>query len=477
MSVDSDSDTYDLAVIGSGPGGYTAAIRGAQLGATTVLIEEKSIGGTCTNVGCVPTKTLLRLVKILSEVRRVEGSGLNFNKINVDYSKLMQRKNEIISNLSKGIELLLKNNGVRIISGRGNLTKDKRIEVYAKGIEKRNIRANNIIIGTGSEPAIPPIPGLDGKNIIFDEDASNIEQIPSELAIIGGGPEGVEFAYIYSILGSDVTVLEMMPTILPREDHEIARRLQLRMFKEMIKIETNAKVVSIKDSEKKKIVCFEQQGVKKILEVDKVLAMFGRIPRIKDLGLEVMGIKINNGKIEVNERMETNISGIYAIGDVTGGAYAHEAVEEGIVAAENACNYERKSVMDWRVIPRCFFTIPQAAAVGLTEKEALEKGHDLKIGKFYFAANAAAMTMGDTDGLVKFIIDDNSKKILGIHILGPDASELIAEATLLMKLNAPFEQIIKTVHAHPTLSEAIKEAAMDVEGLSIHKFKKQKMQS
>jgi dihydrolipoamide dehydrogenase len=463
---------YDVAVLGGGPGGYTAAIRAAQLGANVALIEEKKLGGTCTNVGCIPTKTLLGFVDILSNIKRAELSGLEIGKVKINLTRLMQSKDEIVNNLTEGIELLLKNNNVETIYGRGKLTKDKGLKVNDKLGSKRIIQASNIVIATGSRPAKPPIQGLEGKNIIFDEEASDFSQIPPKLAIVGGGPEGVEFAYIYSKLGSEVTILEMMPNILPREDLEISKRLRQIMLKDDIKIETNSKVTKFEDEAEKKRIVFENKGQERDLKVDRVLVMFGRKPKIDNLGLDEIGVKTTDKGIEVNDRMETNVPHIFAIGDVAGGAYAHEAMEEGIIAAENAMDHEKDSLMDSRVIPRCFFTIPQVAAVGLTDHEAKEKGYDVKIGKFYFGANAAAMTIGKTDGLVKFVMDDRSKEILGIHILGHNASELIAEASLAMRLKIPIKDVFRTIHAHPTFSEAVKEAAMDLYGVSIHKSRR-----
>jgi dihydrolipoamide dehydrogenase len=460
---------YDIAIIGGGPGGYSAAIRAAQLGANVILVEEKNLGGTCTNVGCIPTKTLLGLIKILSDIEKAESLGLKLGAIKIDLERLMQSKDEIVNKLAKGIELLLKNNNITLVIGRGKLTEGKKIEVTDKKGNKKIIQAKKMIIATGSRPVKPKINGLDGKNIVFDEEASNLEHIPKKTAIVGGGPEGVEFAYIYSKLGSEVTILEMMPNILPLEDTEIAKRLQYRMLKEGMNIVTNSRVIRFEDEEEKKIVIFEKEEKTNELKVDRVLVMLGRIPNIDDLGIEQIRIKITDGKIEVNEKMETNVKNIFAIGDVVGGAYAHEAMEEGIIAAENAIDPKKRSSMDWRVMPRCFFTIPQVAAIGLTEYEAKKKNYDVQIGKFYFGANAAAMTMGETEGFVKFVINGNSKEILGIHILGQNASELITEAALAMKLKIPIEEIYKTIHAHPTLSEAVKEAAMEVYGKSIHK--------
>ena len=465
---------YDLAIIGAGPGGYSAAIRAAQLGAKVILIEEKKLGGTCTNVGCIPTKLLLKFAKLSSEVEKGKEMGLIVNEIKLDLPRLMQRKNKVVTDLIRGIELLLKSNGVQTIHGRAILTNDRKVEVRENDGSKRIIDARKIIMATGSKPLRPSIPGLDGKDILFDEEASDITGIPSTLAIVGGGPEGIEFAYIYSKLGAKVTLLEMLPCILPREDHEIAKYLRRKMVEDGIIVKNDARVISVKDSEKRKLIRFELQGQEKTIEVETLLVTLGRTPNIENLGLEAVGIETLEGRIVINERMETNIADIYAIGDVAGGAYAHEAMEGGIVAAENAVKPKKKnnSFMNYTVVPRCFFTMPQIAAVGLSEEGTKKQGFDVKVGRFYFAANASALILGETEGFVKIVVDNESKKVLGVHIVGPNASELIAEAALAMKLGASYEEIFHTIHSHPSLSETLKEAAMDVEGRSIHKFKR-----
>lgn len=463
---------YDVAVIGAGPGGYTAAIRAAQFKAKVILIEEKKVGGICTNTGCIPTKTLLNFVELLSEIRKAESLGLPNDKIAVDLSSLIRRKDEVVTRLIQGIEFLLQSNGVKTIFGRGSLTSDRRIEVKQSDGNKLTIDAHKIIIATGSKPARPLIPGLEDKAIVFDEDASNFGEIPSKLAIAGGGPEGIEFAYIYSQLGSEVTIFEMMPHILPREDREIAEYIQRKMVQEGFKVETDTQVVKVEDSAGLKRIHVQTRGQKKTIEAEKFLVTLGRIPFIENLGLEELGVRIVDGKIVVNEKMETNITDVYAIGDAVGGAYAHEAMEGGIVAAENAVKKENDSKMNWSIIPRCLYTVPQIAAVGLTEEEAKQLGVNVKVGRFYFAANARALTMNNTEGLVKMVTDAESQEILGVHIVGPNASEIIAEAALAMKLEATPKDVAETMHAHPTLSEALREAAMDVNGYSIHKFRR-----
>jgi len=470
LSKQSGSESYDIAVIGAGPGGYTAAIRAAQLRVKVILVEEKNVGGTCTNVGCIPTKTLLNSLELLSEVKKAEALGLSAGNFKVDLSELMRRKNEVVSRLIQGIEFLLQSNGVRIFSGRGALTRDKKVEITQRNCVKV-IDAHKIIIATGSRPARLPVSMQESENVMLPEDALDFSEIPPRLAIAGGGSEGIEFAYIFSKLGSQVTVLETMPHILPREDHEIAQYLHRKMVKDGIKVETNAEIMSVKDSAGHQIIQARIKGQEMTINTEKLLVSLDRRPCLENLGLEELGVEVVDGKIEVNEKMETNVAGVYAVGDASGGAYAHEAMEGGIIAAENAVKKESNSKMDWSVIPRCLFTVPQVAAVGLTEEEAKKRGVDVKVGRFYFAANARALTLDDYEGLVKMITDAESQEILGVHIVGPNASELIAEAALAMRLEATPEDIIRTMHAHPTLSEALREAAMDVNGQSIHKFK------
>ena len=471
MSRQSIPGSYDVAVIGAGPGGYTAAIRAAQLKAKVILVEEKKIGGTCTNVGCIPTKTLLNSLELMSEVKKAEALGLSVGNFRVDVPALMRRKNEVVSRLIQGIEFLLQSNGVRILSGRGIITQDKTVEITQRDGGRKIIGAGKIILATGSLPARLPISMQESKNIISHEDALDFSKIP-RLAIAGGGSEGIEFACMYSKLGSQVFVLETMPHILPREDHEIAQHLQRKIIKDGIEVKTNAEIMNVKDLAVHQVIQARIKGQEESIEAEKILVSLKRTPRIENLGLEDLGVKILDGRIAVNEKMETTAADVYAVGDVVGGEYAHEAMEGGIVAAENAMKKENDSRMDWSMIPRCLFTAPQVAAVGLTEEEAEKRGANVRIGRFHFAANSRAITLDDCEGLVKMVTDADTHEILGVHIIGPNASELIAEAALAMRLEATPEDIMKTMHAHPTLSEALREAAMDVDGQSIHKFKR-----
>jgi dihydrolipoamide dehydrogenase len=466
------SESYDVAVIGGGPGGYTAAIRAAQLKAKVILIEEKKLGGICTNIGCIPTKTVLNYLEIISEIKKTNTLRIQSNDFEIDIPKLMLKKNEVITKLRQGIEFLLSSNSVQTIFGRGILSSNNQIEIIQKDNRKRIINATKIIVATGSKTMNPSIEGLEAADILSYENALDFTEVPLKILIVGGCPEGIELACIYSKIGSTVIIVEAKPHILPNEDNEIAQYIQRKIMKEGIKIETNTKVTNIKKSNKNKKIQVKLRGKENLIDIDKILFASDRIPNIT-LGLEKVGVKIIDGKIFVNEKMETNINGIYAIGDVNGGAYAHKAMHEGIIAADNALRKEESdSKMNLSMIPRCIFTAPQVAAVGLTEDEAIKQGFKVKVGRFYFAANARALTTDHSDGLVKIVIDADSEEILGVHIVGPNASELIAEATLAMKLEATAEDIVNTIHAHPTLSEALREAVMDANGQSIHKFKR-----
>jgi dihydrolipoamide dehydrogenase len=467
------SESYDVAVIGGGPGGYTAAIRAAQLKAKVILIEEKKLGGICTNVGCIPTKTVLNQLEIISEIKKTDILQIQSNDFDIDIPKLMLKKNEVMTKLRQGVEFLLASNGVQTIFGRGILSSNNQVEIIQRDNHKRIIDAEKIIVATGSKTINPSIEGLEPTDILSYENALDFTEVPLKILIVGGCPEGIELACIYSKIGSTVTIVERKPYILPKEDNEIRQYIQRKIMKEGITIETNTEITNIKKSNKNKKIQVKLQGKENLIDTEKILFASDRIPNIQSLGLEKIGVKIIDGKIFVNEKMETNINGIYAIGDVNGGAYAHNAMHEGIIAADNALRKdESDSKMNLPMIPRCIFTAPQVAAVGLTEDEAIKQGFKIKVGRFYFAANARALTTDHYDGLVKIVFDADLEEILGVHIVGPNASELIAEATLAMKLEATAEDIAETIHAHPTLSEAIREAVMDANGQSIHKFKR-----
>lgn len=453
--------SYDVAIIGGGPGGYTAAIRAAQLGGKVVLIEKDKLGGVCTNYGCIPSKTMLRLAEMTSNIKTAENFGLNV-KYDIDIKKLLKRRNETINKLAKGIEILLKSNKVKIIFGEAYLKQDNAI-VIKKGTEKEVIRAKNIIIATGSKPSIPKIT-INSEHVTNSEEFLSSNEIPDDIVIVGGGPEGIEFASMLSNLGCKITLVEMMERLLPTEDKEISQKIEKILKKNNVTIFTNKKVLEVVD----------QNNVTKVILNDglsvntkKVLISTGRRPNSDNIGLEKLNVKLDNGRIIVNKKMETSIKGIFAIGDVVGGRFAHEAMENGIVAAENAMGMNSSFNS---IVPRCIYSIPEIACVGLTEEEA--KNHDILIGRFNFKASGRAATIGNTEGFVKVIIEKKTQKILGVHIISDRASDMIGEATLAMQLTT--NEIIKTVHPHPSLIEAIKEAVLDAYGMAINSFNRNK---
>lgn len=461
-----------IVVIGGGVGGYVAAIRAAQLGAEVTLIEKQHIGGTCLNEGCIPTKVLLHTGELYSELLIGEEYGIKINgEASIDWEKLQQRKAKVVSQLVGGVKVLLQYNKVNVISGEATLNTKNSVIVTKQNGEKETIEGDNIIIATGSEPFIPPIPGAKSKGVIDSTGALNLDKIPKSMTIIGGGVIGIEFAYLYSTLGTKVNIVEMMPEILPRIDGEIVALMRMLLENKNIKIFTNAKVTSINEDKDNLNIEVETEKDKIVLTSEKVLLSVGRKARIEGLNLEGVGIKTEKNLISVNQKMETNIPGIYAIGDVSGKTMlAHVASEQGVIAAENIMGIN--SNMDYKVVPSCIYTKPEIASVGMTEQEVKEKKIAYKTGKFPLSGNGKSIIANETEGFVKIISDEKYGEILGVHMIGPRATELIAEAALAIKLEATVDEIIATIHAHPTVSESIKESALSVNKIAIHNINK-----
>ena len=446
---------YDIVIIGGGPGGYVAAIRAAQLGAKVVLVEKGRVGGTCLNRGCIPTKALVRSVEALQLVENAPAFGVIVEEPAFDFARIMARKDEIVARLVGGVEGLLKAHRVEVVSGTATIPKAGLVLVRVANGDHR-LAAKNIIIATGSVPARPPIAGLDAPGVLTSADVLELKEAPDSLAVIGGGVIGLEFASIFHALGTRVIVLEMLPTLLPTVDGELARRYKSYLQREGVEVRLRARVEEIRPKADGLAVRVADSGEE--VEAEKVLVATGRVPCTEGLGLDELGVKRERGAIVVDEHLATNVPGVYAIGDVTGGVMlAHLASRQGEVAVENILGHP--VAMDYRAVPNCVFTLPEIAGVGLTEQAAKAEGLDYEVARFPFAASGRALTIGETTGLVKLICESESGKVLGVHIMGPHASDLIAEGALAIQMGATARDIAETIHAHPTLPEAIMEAA------------------
>lgn len=456
----------NIAIIGSGPGGYVAALKAAQLGANVNVIECDEVGGTCLNWGCIPTKAMLASAEALQKAKHLEDFGIEFSgSISANLTKILERKDKIVSTQAKGIKALFKNWGINLIVGRAKLLSPRKIEVTKRDESIEIIEADKIIIATGSRPAELPMFPFDGRYIISSTDALNMKAIPKSLLIVGAGAIGCEFASLYSDLGTEIFLLEMMPRILPTEDYDISELLQREFKKKKVKALTGLKLEKI-DINSDGISVDIQDG--KQIVVEKVLISIGRHLNSEGIGLADVGVQISpRGEIIVNEKMQTNVPNIYAVGDVVGGMLlAHKASEEGIVAAYNACGQER--IIDYSVIPAAIFTKPEIGSVGLRQHEAERKGFEIRIGLSNFRTLGKAHALGEISGFFKLIADKKNDKLLGAHIIGANATELIHEAALAIKAGLTAREVAETVHAHPTISEGFREAAMDLHGMAIH---------
>ena len=459
----------DIAVIGAGPAGYVAAIRAAQLGATVSLIEKDEVGGVCLNRGCIPTKALLESANLLSKVGKAEKHGISVGNVSTDIRSMMQRKNGIVRRVVASTRRLIESYGIEIVEGTATITGSREVAVTTSSSAKK-IEANNIIIATGSEPASLRTQKSGRTRIFTSDEALALEDLPRSLLIVGGGAIGVEFACIFSILGTDVTLVEMMPQLLPGEEEEISSFLKYLLEEKGVKILTDARVTKIEEKNGEAAVLVTTNDGEKTITAEEILVAAGRVPKTQGLSLNDIGVD-ERGRIIVNERMETSIPHIYAIGDVVGRyMLAHAASAEAIVAAENVMGAAVE--IDYRAVPRCVYTLPEVASVGLTEKQATMSGRQITVGRFSFSDNSRALTLSEDRGGIKVVADAKSGEILGIHMIGPEVSEMIHEAVLAVKLEATVDDVADMIHAHPTLSEALKEAALDAAGRSIHKVKR-----
>jgi dihydrolipoamide dehydrogenase len=454
---------FDVVVVGTGPGGYVAAIRCAQLGLTVAAVEDDRPGGVCLNWGCIPTKALLRNAEVVNLVSRAEEFGITVKGWEADYSAAVKRSRRVADRMAKGVEFLFRKNKIALVSGRGTLRSATAVEV-AGAKETTTLEAKSVILATGSGPRSLPGVTIDERRIISSDGAVRNETRPGSLVIIGAGAVGVEFADVYASYGARVTLLEALPRILPVEDDEVSAQMAKSFARRGITIKTGVKVSGVKVSGSAVTVETDAGGV----TADQVLVAVGRAAKVTGLGLERLGIALDRGFVKVSSAMETSVPAIYAIGDMAGPPLlAHKASAEGVVAAE-AIAGQRPRPIDYSNVPSCTYARPQVASIGMTEAAARGNGRDVTIGRFPFTASGKAVALGDTDGFVKVVADKATGEILGVHIIGPEATELIHEFAVGRTLEATLEEIVHTIHAHPTLSEAALEATLSALGHAIH---------
>ena len=462
-------DKYDIVVIGSGPGGYVTAIRASQLGFNTAIIEKESLGGICLNWGCIPTKALLKSAEVYNYLKKSNDYGISAENINSDFEKVIQRSRNVAGTMSKGVNFLMKKNKIKVFTGSASINSDKSITIEKNNEEVNKITAKYVIIATGARSREIPSLKQNGINIIGYRKAMTLEKQPKEIIIVGSGAIGIEFAYFYNSLGSKVTVVEYMPRITPVEDEDISKELEKILKKQGVNIMTSAELIESKANDKSVSVKIKNSKNEIIeFEANVVLSAVGIKSNIENIGLENIGIKVENDKISVDDFYKTNVEGFYAIGDVVSGpALAHVASAEGITCVENIKGLNT-SPIDYNNIPGCTYCKPEIASVGFTEKQAIDNGYEIKVGKFPFSASGKAQSSGTPEGFVKVIFDAKYGEWLGCHMIGSNVTEMISEAVVGRKLETTGHEILKAVHPHPTLSEAVMEAVADAYGEVIH---------
>ncbi len=459
---------YDVIVLGTGPGGYVAAIRASQLGLKVAVVEREALGGICLNWGCIPTKALLKSASVFEYINHAKDYGIEVAKPTADFGAVVKRSRGVAEGMSKGVQFLMKKNKIDVIMGTGKLKPGKKIAVAGADGKVTEYAANHIIVSTGGRSRELPALKQDGKKIIGYREAMNLPSQPKSIVIVGSGAIGVEFAYFYNAMGTKVTIVEFLPNVVPVEDEEVSKALAKSFKSAGIEIMTNAEVTKVDTSGSGCKVTIKEAAGEKTIEADIVLSAVGVIANIEGIGLEDVGIITDKGKISVDKFYKTNIPGYYAIGDCTPGqALAHVASAEGIICVENIAGHHPQP-LDYNNIPGCTYCSPEIASVGMTEKAARDKGLDIKIGKFPFSASGKASAAGHKEGFVKLIFDAKYGELLGAHMIGYNVTEMIAECVALRKLESTGMEIIKTVHPHPTMSEAIMEAAAAAYGEVIH---------
>ncbi len=469
-----EEQQFDILVIGAGIGGYVAAIRAAQLGARVGIVEKQYIGGTCLNVGCIPSKALLHVAQVFSELKSLDKMGIKLEGTpTIDMGVAVAYKDKVVKQLTGGVGQLLKANKVTVFEGAAEALSPSQVRVRMKDGSTQELTAGKLILATGSETIRPPFPGIDGRNVIFSTEALEMQKVPESLVCIGGGVIAVELACMFHALGAKVTIVEMLPTLIANEDEEVIQALTRSLTKRGITVATGAKVESIADADGVKRVTATTASGPKTFDGEYVLVAVGR--KAHTQGIEALvsaGLAMDRGKVVANERMETNLPGVYAIGDVVGRTWlAHVAETEGEIAAENATGHEAR--MDYDVVPRVIYTFPEIAGVGLTEKQARERGGNVRAEKFPWVANGKALATAETEGFTKVILGDYGE-ILGAGIFGPDATNLITEFSLAMRSELTADELLATIHPHPTYSEALREATLAAEGRAIHIYQRPK---
>ncbi len=459
---------YDVIVLGSGPGGYVAAIRASQLGMKTAIVEKAELGGVCLNWGCIPTKALLKSAQVFEYLTHAKEYGLIANGVDKDFSAVVKRSRGVADKMSKGVQFLMKKNKIEVISGMGKLLPGKKVTVAGKSEENKVYEAKHIIVATGARSRELPSLKQDGKKIIGYREAMILEKQPASMVVVGSGAIGSEFAYFFNALGTKVTLVEFLPNVVPVEDEEVSKALERSFKKQGINVMTSSEVISVDTSGNLCKVKIKTPKGEEIVEAEIVLSAVGIAANIENIGLEEVGIITDKGKILVNDFYQTNIPGYYAIGDVVRGpALAHVASHEGIICVEKISGME-VDPLDYNNIPGCTYCQPEIASVGYTEKSAKENGFDIKVGKFPFSASGKASAAGNNEGFVKVIFDAKYGEWLGCHMIGSNVTELIAEVVAARKLETTGHEIIKSVHPHPTMSEAIMEAVAAAYGEVIH---------
>lgn len=459
---------YDVVVIGSGPGGYVAAIRASQLGLKTAIIERDALGGICLNWGCIPTKALLRSAEIYTTLQHLDAYGLKAEKISFDAQAIVKRSRKVAEQLSSGVKFLMKKNKIDVIEGTGSLKAPGKIVVEGES-GKSEVSATNIILATGARARVLPGLEADGKLVWTYREAMLPEAMPKSLLVIGSGAIGIEFASFYRAFGVEVTVVEVLDRILPVEDAEISELARKAFTKAGMKIITGAKVEKIEKGKDSVTATISQNGKTETLKVERVISAVGITGNVENLGLETSGVKVEKGHVSVNQWGETGVKGIYAIGDLAGAPWlAHKASHEGVIVAERIAGLKSAHPLDVSKIPGCTYSNPQIASVGLTESKAKEQGYEVRVGRFPFRGNGKAIALGEPEGLIKTVFDAKTGELLGAHLIGPEVTELVQGYTVARTLESTEAELIQSIFPHPTLSEAMHESVLDAYGRALH---------